>query len=176
MRRGRGGRGVMRARETDTALSRKLSTWSTVLVRKAGRKAGHIPSEYPASSFAVAVVAVVVGWLRENSAPLQLTIAIKIPPWAPPPYELRTLAGRLTFATLRRWERESREETKEAKDLVSTGDKRSMLQRARISFREGDDGCIGIKGMSAAARLRWFRKNRTVVCADNDGCFYRLMR
>lgn len=38
-----------------------------------------------------------------------------------------------------------------SEDLVSTGDKRSMLQRARISFRQGDDECIGIKGMSAAA-------------------------
>lgn len=148
--------------------------------KKSGKKGGPYTFGYiqrPLSpSLSSPSFVVVVGWLRENSAPLQLTIAIKIPPWAPPPYELRTLAGRLTFATLRRWERESREETKEAKDLVSTGDKRSMLQRARISFREGDDGCIGIKGMSAVARLRWFRKNRTVVCADNDGCFYRLMR
>ena len=61
-----------------------------------GRKAGYIPSEYPTVLFHHHRLR---RRLRENSAPLQLTIAIKILSWVPS-YELRTLAGRLTFATL----------------------------------------------------------------------------
>lgn len=70
---------------------------------KMGRKAGYIPSEYPTVIFHQRHrrrhPVFVVGRLRENSAPLQLTIAIKILSWVPS-YELWTLAGRLTFATL----------------------------------------------------------------------------
>lgn len=75
----------------------------------------------------------------ENSAPLQLTIAIKILPRAPS-YELRTLAGRLTFATFAVTSERiggGEDVVGRSEDLVSTGDKRSMLQRVRISFPEG---------------------------------------
>lgn len=94
--------------------------------------------ERPPSSFSIVILVVteslVVGRVRENSAPLQLTIAIKILPRAPP-YELRTLAGRLTSATLA--VTSGRTRGRGSEDLVSTGDKRSMLQRVRISFPGG---------------------------------------
>lgn len=69
---------------TRRSYTRKLLTRNSQLVGfcKTGRRAETVPSENPSFSFVVVVV--VVGRLRENSAPLQLTITIKILPWAPP--------------------------------------------------------------------------------------------
>lgn len=139
----RDGRGTPSAETFDEKYS-----WSTVFARRGGKRTiylRNIPFRHRVSSLAPSSS---LG--GENSAPLQLTIAIKILPWAPP-YELRTLTGRLTFATLTVTSVRKPRGSEGSEDLVSTGDKRSTLQRARISFRERDDECIGIKGMSAAA-------------------------
>lgn len=130
----------MRARDGRNAPLRKLSTRNSqleVFVRRKGKRArAGALLEHPPSSFSIVILVVVVvteslvGRVRENSAPLQLTIAIKILPRAPP-YELRTLAGRLTSVT------SERTRGRGSEDLVSTDDKRSMLQRVRISFPGG---------------------------------------